>query len=120
MTKQECEEHRKKYSKANGNSPWTTSFNAMALKTVIKAIIRDINKDPSIKLENQNIVDRAMQIDQAIVLDNENIMYVDNPNNDNKEIKLKEIEETKEEININYEQIQNNIDNLDKLEFSNE
>lgn len=120
MTKQECEEHRKKYSKANGNSPWTTSFNAMALKTVIKAIIRDINKDPSIKLENQNIVDRAMQIDQAIVLDNENIMYVDNPNNDNKEVKLKVIEEPKEEININYEQIQNNIDNLDNMVFSNE
>ncbi len=31
MNKQECEEHRKKFSKANGNSPWSTSFDAMAL-----------------------------------------------------------------------------------------
>ncbi|MCZ6903296.1 MAG: hypothetical protein O7C58_04250 [Rickettsia endosymbiont of Ixodes persulcatus] len=90
----------------------------MALKTVIKAIIRDINKDPSIKLENQNIVDRAMQIDQAIVLDNETITYADNPNNDNKEIKLKSIEENKQKQFINdlsfeEEDLEAKIDNLE-------
>ncbi len=84
----------------------------MALKTVLTQLLR-----------KWGIMSTEMQIayesDQAIITENEKI-YIDNPNNDNKEIKLKEIEETKKEININYAQIQNNIDNLYNLVFKNE
>ncbi|WP_342218041.1 RecT family recombinase [Spiroplasma endosymbiont of Amphimallon solstitiale] len=108
MTKQECEEHRKKYSKANGNSPWNTSFDAMALKTVIKAIIRDINKNPSIKLENQNLINKALQVDQSAIIDEE-IVYIDNPNTNNVL-----------ENNTNFQQLEENINKLDNLVFKNE
>jgi len=108
MTKHECEEHRKKYSKANGNSPWNTSFDAMALKTVIKAIIRDINKNPSIKLENQNLINKALQVDQSTIIDEE-IVYIDNPNNNNVI-----------ENNTNFQQLEENISKLDNLVFKNE
>lgn len=88
MTVEECQEWRRKYSKANNNSPWVTNFDAMALKTVVKAVIRDINKTPNILLNNQNDINKALQIDQASVVDIDTIKYDDNPNNDKEVIKL--------------------------------
>lgn len=114
MSKEQIEKHFLKYSKtyAKNKEFIVSDFDSMALKTVLTQLLR-----------KWGIMSTEMQIayenDQAVITETEKI-YIDNPNNDNKEIKLKEIEETKEEININYEQIQNNIDNLDKLEFSNE
>ncbi|WP_338987034.1 recombinase RecT [Spiroplasma endosymbiont of Dasysyrphus albostriatus] len=119
MTIKECLEWKQKYSKANNNSPWNTSFNAMALKTVIKAIIRDINKDPSIKLENQQLLDRAMQIDQSSVINEEEISYIDNPNNDNQKVKLKDLDndnktfnDEKQTLNLKNEKVKDNIESL--------
>ncbi|WP_375317214.1 recombinase RecT [Spiroplasma endosymbiont of Virgichneumon dumeticola] len=114
MSKEQIEKHFLKYSKtyAKNKEFIVSDFDSMALKTVLTQLLR-----------KWGIMSTEMQIayesDQAIITETEKI-YIDNPNNDNKEIKLKEIEETKEEININYEQIQNNINNLDKLVFSNE
>lgn len=109
MTKQECIDWKNKYSKASSNSAWNTSFDSMALKTVIKAIIRDINKDPSITLENQSLIDRAMQVDQSAVINNDEIIYVDNPKNDNQKVKLKPINE--------FDHLTNDDDFSEKLEL---
>ena len=107
MTKVECEEHRKKYSKALVNSPWVTSFNQMCLKTVIKAIIRDIYKDPTVLLTNKNLIDRAMQIDQSVVVNENEIIYADNPKNDKQTIILNNLENeiTNNEIDIKDENL---------------
>ena len=40
MSKEDIEEHRKKYSKATDFSPWETNFEAMAKKTVIKQALK--------------------------------------------------------------------------------
>ncbi|WJG70386.1 hypothetical protein [Spiroplasma ixodetis] len=80
----------------------------MSLKTVIKAIIRDINKNPSIKLENQNLINKALQVDQSAIIDEE-IVYIDNPNTNNVI-----------ENNTNFQQLEENISKLDNYEFKNE
>lgn len=92
MTIQECLEWKTKFSKSP-NGPWVKSFNQMALKTVIKAIIRDIFKDPTLTMKNQIIMDKAMQLDQAVVIDSDTISYSDNPNSNNESIKLNNNEE---------------------------
>ncbi len=81
----------------------------MALKTVIKAIIRDINKNASIKLENQNLINKALQIDQSAIIDEE-FVYIDNPNNDKGTVKL----------DNNFQQLGENINKLDNYDFKNE
>ncbi|WP_342275897.1 recombinase RecT [Spiroplasma endosymbiont of Nebria brevicollis] len=114
MSKEQIEKHFLKYSKtyAKNKEFIVSDFDSMALKTVLTQLLR---KWGIMSTEMQT----AYESDQAIITETEKI-YIDNPNNDNKEIKLKSIEEPKEEININYEQIQTNIDNLDKVVFSNE
>lgn len=103
MTKEQIEQHFLKYSKTYAkNKEFTiTDFDSMALKTVLTQLLR-----------KWGIMSTEMQIayenDQAVITENEKI-YIDNPNNDKKI-----------ENNTNFQQIQNNIDNLDKLVFSNE
>lgn len=38
-TREQIEAHRQRFSKAGGNSPWASDFDAMALKTVLKSML---------------------------------------------------------------------------------
>lgn len=64
MTKAEIEAHGKKYSKSYGyaNSPWTTNFNSMALKTVLKLLL---SKYGILSIE----MTRAIHADQGVIID---------------------------------------------------
>lgn len=74
-TKGKIVKHAKRYSQNFGSdkSAWTTNFDEMALKTVLK---NTLSKYGYLSLEMQ----RAIQSDQSVVLDNENgiYKYVDN------------------------------------------
>ena len=81
MTKDEIEEHAEKYSqgyRADKNkgwksSPWSTNFDAMASKTVLKKLLNAwgiLSADMA----------QALQADQGVV-DKHTITYVDNGNN---------------------------------------
>ena len=84
MTKEEMEEHANKYSqsygydKRNGNkmSPWSTNFDAMATKTVLKLLISKYGI-MSIDTESSNLA-RAIQADGGTIDADGNIEYVDN------------------------------------------
>lgn len=64
MTKEEIMKHGKRYSKSFGSSssPWSQNFDAMALKTVLKLLL---SKYGILSIELQ----RAMEVDQAVVID---------------------------------------------------
>ncbi|WP_342261677.1 recombinase RecT [Spiroplasma endosymbiont of Notiophilus biguttatus] len=104
MTVEEINQHKDKYGKTYNkhskewklNHIWNTAFDQMALKTVVKALIREINKTPIIVLNNQDDINLALQLDQSVVIDEETIAYKDNTGD---EVKI---------INSN-----NNIDNTD-------
>lgn len=75
MSREEMEKHAKKYSKvyASGKSClWTTDFNSMAIKTVLKRLI---TKYGIMSIEMQ----KAVLSDQAIIDENDNLIYADNP-----------------------------------------
>lgn len=75
MSREEMEKHAKKYSKvyASGKSClWATDFNKMAIKTVLKRLI---TKYGIMSIEMQ----KAVLSDQAIVDENDNLIYADNP-----------------------------------------
>ena len=81
MTKAEAEAHGRKYSKSYSNGVWTSDFNAMALKTVLKLLL---SKYGILSVEMQ----RAITMDQAEVrgeintvedIDAVEVSYVDNP-----------------------------------------
>lgn len=90
---QECQDYALKYSisqKAfkNGkaqSSIWNDEFEAMSLKTCIKAVARQVLKwYPFDRLDN------AIQIDQAVFTD-KGIKYADNPQNQEAEEKRKDV-----------------------------
>lgn len=75
MTTAEIEAHAKKYSQSYGKSysPWTTNFEAMASKTVLKKLLKDwgpLSQDMA----------EALQADQSVV-DKNTFTYVDNGGN---------------------------------------
>lgn len=75
MTLAEIEEHAKKYSQSYGKSfsPWSTNFDAMASKTVLKKLLNAwgiLSADMA----------EAMQADQSVV-DKNTFEYVDNGGN---------------------------------------
>lgn len=79
MTKEEMERHAKKYSQSYGsskdwvskNSLWSTDFDGMAIKTVIKRLL---SKYGILSVEMQN----AITNDQAVMSNEGNPEYVDN------------------------------------------
>ncbi|MHB8600892.1 MAG: recombinase RecT [Ktedonobacteraceae bacterium] len=81
MSMDELEAHALRYSKAyqwdknpknqyGESSPWSTNFDAMSKKTVIKLLIKNFGP-MSIDMQ------KAVQADQAIVKDDDNFEYVD-------------------------------------------
>lgn len=91
MTTEQIEKHAKKYSQTYKsdkdyivkNSKWTTDFDAMAIKTVLKLLL---SKYGILSIEMQ----RALETDQAIIkeevangaeINSNNVEYVDNPEN---------------------------------------
>lgn len=73
MTKEQCEEHAKKYSKSyqRKKGVWVDDFDAMALKTVAKL---GLSKYGILSLEMQ----KAVEMDQAEVTDEGLANYIDN------------------------------------------
>jgi recombination protein RecT len=72
MTKGECENHGKRFSKTYSNGPWKTNFDTMALKTVTK---QALSKFGILSIEMQ----KAIVSDQAVLDDNGNVVeYPDN------------------------------------------
>lgn len=79
-TVEECKAHGKKYSKtfSNPKGLWTSNFDAMAKKTVLKHLLK---KYAPKSIEYLN---KALEIDQASftgTIDNPQPVYVDNPSN---------------------------------------
>lgn len=76
MTKAQVEAHGREYSKSYGrdSSPWKTKFDAMAKKTVMKLLL---SKFGVLSIE----MTKALQTDQAVVIDENRLEFADNPNN---------------------------------------
>lgn len=79
-TVEECKAHGKKYSKtfSNPKGLWTSNFDAMAKKTVLKHLLKKYAP------KSIEVINRAMEVDQAAftgTIDNPQPVYVDNPNN---------------------------------------
>jgi len=71
MTKKQMEEHRAKYSKS-ATGPWSSEFNKMAMKTVIKRLCG--------KLPSSPLISMAIKQDQVVYGGkNEKDEYLDNP-----------------------------------------
>lgn len=87
MSVEQFKEHANTYSKAYKSgkfSPYTTNFDLMGLKTVIKAVGREVLKHyPTDRLA------KTIQLDMA-VFDEQGVSYKDNPQNEVEEIKLPE------------------------------
>ena len=76
MSRDECVEHRRKYSKAS-NSPWDSNFDAMAKKTVLKKALkyapvasdfaRGVAADSTILHAVKNEDDGLLEVDSVIV-----------------------------------------------------
>lgn len=73
MTKQECAQHGKRYSKTYGKL-WTSDFDKMAKKTVIKQLCKDL--DVSEEMQEANKTDQIV-----FGKENEANTYADNPQN---------------------------------------
>lgn len=74
-TKEKCEKHGKRYSKSYSKL-WTSDFDTMAQKTVLKHLI---SKWGVMSIELQ----KALQSDQAVIKEDGSFDYVDNPENEN-------------------------------------
>ncbi len=72
MTLEQIKEHAKKYSQTykRGYGPWVDNFDAMCRKTVIKL---NINRNGPMSTE----VQRAMEVDQAVIHDDGTLDYID-------------------------------------------
>ena len=83
------QKHAQRYSKSWGQktSSWTTNFDAMAKKTVLKSIIRGFGP-MSVDMEN------AVLSDQSVITEDAKFDYVDNP----KGIEIDSIDMDKEKV----------------------
>lgn len=77
MSGDDISHHAEKYSKTfrSNNSTWKTEFDAMAEKTVLKRLL---SKYAPMSVEMQ----MATKYDQGIIRDNDNVEYMDNPQNE--------------------------------------
>ena len=105
-TVEECKAHGKKYSKtfANPKGLWTSNFDAMAKKTVLKHLLK---KYAPKSIEYLN---KAMEIDQAAftgTIDNPQPVYVDNPSNAPHAEEVKDFQEA-EVVNEQTGEVQQN------------
>ena len=91
-TKEQCEKHGRKYSKAYSKL-WTTDFDTMAQKTVLKQLI---SKWGVMSIDLQ----RAVQSDQAVIKEDGSFDYVDRVGNEETSIEIPEIPED-DALNIN-------------------
>ena len=89
MSVEELEEHAKKYSQSYAydlksgrrTSVWTTNFDAMAKKTVLKLLL---NKFGIISIDQQGLdLIKAIQADQAVITE-EGFRYIDNEHGEEK------------------------------------
>lgn len=82
MTKEQAKAHGKRYSRSYGNGKgtdlWTTDFDVMAQKTVLKLLL---NRYAPLSVDLQ----KAIQSDQAVINTDGTYNYVDNATNDNVE-----------------------------------
>jgi len=74
-TKEQCQQHARKYSKSYGNGSssdnWTNMFSQMACKTVLKQLLS--------KYGIQSVeIQKAIQADQSVVQEDGTFEYVDN------------------------------------------
>ena len=75
MTKEQCEQHGKRYSMSYNSGNWKKDFDGMARKTVVK---QALSKYGVLSIEMQ----KAMTTDQAVVDDKGDVIdYPDNPQN---------------------------------------
>lgn len=110
-TVEECKAHGKKYSKTFGNPKglWTSNFDAMAKKTVLKHLLK---KYAPKSIEYLN---KAMEIDQAAftgTIDNPQPVYVDSQNNATRAEDVKDFQEAEvvEQHPTDAETARNNTD----------
>jgi recombination protein RecT len=104
MSVEQMQKHAKKYSQTYKSekdyvvksSKWTTDFDSMAIKTVIKLLL---SKYGVLSIEMQ----RAIETDQAVIkndvaegaeINNETITYPDNDNENVQDAEFKEVKET--------------------------
>lgn len=72
MSKKKMDEHRDRYSKSKSTGPWATSYEKMALKTVIKQLCGQISTSP--------LMEEAIKLDQSVLGGKgEADKYLDNP-----------------------------------------
>lgn len=72
-TKEKVLSHAKKFSKTFSNGPWSTNFNAMALKTVTKYLLNHFAPKDIVSLQS------AINADQMVYKSINNGSYEDNP-----------------------------------------
>lgn len=106
-TRQQAEDHGKRFSMSFNNGPWKTDFDAMAMKTVLK---HTLSKWGILSIEMQ----RANKVDQAVVknYETEDVNYVD-AGNSKPEFTEVQMQDAKEEIkkgNTNADAIANLFD----------
>ena len=100
MTKKEVEEHRNKFSKSakSSKSPWTTDFDAMAEKTVLKKMLKYLpvsteylesmtkdentykydEKEKQVEVKDVNIVNEDIEEAEVVKYDEETGEVIDN------------------------------------------
>jgi recombination protein RecT len=83
-TKKKAQKHMAKFSKShnNSNSAWKTDFDAMALKSVVKA---GLSKWGILSIDMQ----KAVESDQSVIAEDEQLTYPDNEDFELLETKLK-------------------------------